>query len=124
MNRIALVAVALALSLSACAGRRYAQVSPGMTGAQVTQIMTEGPTKVVPYEDQYASWYYSEDYCFLLKDDKVVAKSESENRGSAYAAGVAVRAKELAQCLPPGVQAPTSTQVQVNTPVGTFTTQQ
>jgi hypothetical protein len=85
--------------------------------------MEDPPTRVAAFPDDYASWYYKEDYCLLVKDDKVVGKSESERRASSYVEGVAISSTELAQCLPPGLYARPTTLTQVSSPLGTFTTQ-
>ena len=96
------------LSLAACASKRFSQITPGMTGEQVTKIMKKGPTEVRAYKENYAGWYYSswgddKSFCLLMQNDKVVSKEKDSEGTSVSVPGLGTyRERTLAECLPPG----------------------
>ncbi len=78
-----------------------------MNGQEVAQAMGgRGPMEIRLYEQGYASWYYDEDRCVLMKDNLVMAKDVSREEVGANVVGVGgFSIRQRAQCLPPGVMA-------------------
>lgn len=122
-----MVVLLCVLSLAACAGKRFSQITPGMTGDQVVKAMKKGPTEVKAYKDNYAAWYYSSwgddrSFCLLMQNDKVVSKQKDEDGTSVSVPGLGTyHERTLANCVPPGELAEDKTERSINlenTPFG------
>lgn len=114
-------------SLMACAGKRFQQVTPGMSGAEVNKVMKKGPTEVRAYKENYAAWYYSswgddKSFCLLMQNDKVVSKEKDQDGTSVSVPGLGTyHERTLANCVPPGELAEDKTERNIeleNTPFG------
>jgi hypothetical protein len=98
---------------------KFESIYPGMTSQQVVQVMEAGPSQAKEFPDGSSAWYYGEDRCVLLRDDKVVTKDRTqENETTAIPGLASVRETKKAFCAPAGVAAPT-TQKEIDTPFGT-----
>ncbi|MCC6337474.1 MAG: hypothetical protein IT380_26185 [Myxococcales bacterium] len=105
--RVALFAVAL---LAAGCSHVFTKIQPGMTSAEV-RALTEpegvGPSEVVTYPPNAQAWYYGEDRCILLVDDRVVQKNVTREQTVASVPGLAhVKQTSKALCAPPGAEQP------------------
>ncbi|MBJ6765799.1 hypothetical protein JGU66_34020 [Myxococcaceae bacterium JPH2] len=110
-----------ALALTGCASTGgFDKLYPGMTAAQVAETMGRGPTQAEPYADGWAAWYYGEDRCVLMRDDKLVGKSVSEERAALNTPVLSVRDTARAQCSPPGVAGKPARRQEIDTPFGTI----
>lgn len=99
----------LAVITTGCA-HVFERIQPGMTSADV-RALTEpegvGPSEVVTYPPNAQAWYYGEDRCILLVDDRVVQKNLTKTQAVAVVPGVAaVSQTSKALCAPPGAEAP------------------
>lgn len=110
----------VSLPLMAGCASRFRQIYPGMSGAQVASVMESGPTRTEQFEGGYSAWYYGEDQCVLLQEDKVVSKQETQQGSSVQAPLISVNETLRAQCLPPGVQRPARRDVDIYLPGGTL----
>ncbi len=109
--------------LSACAtsGSRFGKIYPGMTSDQVVQTMGKGPDKTDAFPDNYASWYFGQDACILVQNDKVVGKSVSEEKGVLETFGYGgMSEKKKAECIPPGYKPTNKVERSIETPFGTI----
>lgn len=116
-----LLAASVAAVTGCASGPRpnFNAIYPGMTSQQVVQSMQSGPSKTQEYADGSHAWYYGEDQCVLMREDKVVSKQRTEEKETMSVVGVAsVRETQKAFCAPAGVQAPKSAQ-ELDTPFGT-----
>lgn len=116
-----LLAATVAAVTGCASGPRpnFNAIYPGMTSQQVVQSMQGGPSKTQEYADGSNAWYYGEDQCVLMREDKVVAKKRTEERETMSVVGVAaMRETQKAFCAPPGVAAPKTAQ-ELDTPFGT-----
>lgn len=107
MRLIALAA--LSLVASGCA-HVFEKIQPGMSSGEV-RALTEpegvGPSEVVTYPPNAQAWYYGEDRCILLVDDRVVQKNVTKTQNVAVVPGLAhVSQTSKALCAPPGAEAP------------------
>ncbi len=118
VQRMMQVSAVLLLPLMVGCSSPFRHVYPGMTGAQVAEVMKAGPTRTEQFERGYTAWYYGEDRCVLLEDDKVVSKQQSQERDSVSTPFVTVNETVRAQCLPPGVERPQKREVEIQTPLG------
>ncbi len=98
-------AVALLVLGGACASP-FKHVYPGMTEAQVAEVMEEAPSRTDVFEEDYAAWYYGEDRCLLLHEGVVVAKQQTEETTAVSTPIGSLREEIRAQRLPPGVSRP------------------
>ncbi|XXF80802.1 hypothetical protein P2318_13895 [Myxococcaceae bacterium GXIMD 01537] len=95
-------------------------IYPGMTSQQVVQSMLGGPSHTQEYPDGSTAWYYGENRCVLVREDKVVSKDRTEEDTSLAIPGVGgLRTTNKAFCAPAGVAAPKSTK-DIDTPFGTI----
>lgn len=106
--RLVVLAV-LVLVASGCV-HVFERIQPGMTSADV-RALTEpegvGPSEVVSYPPNAQAWYYGEDRCILLVDDRVVQKNVTKTQRVAVVPGIAhVSQTSKAVCAPPGAEAP------------------
>lgn len=117
-----LLLAATVAAITGCAsGPRpnFNAIYPGMTSQQVVQSMQGGPSKTQEYADGSNAWYYGEDQCVLLREDKVVSKRRTEEKETLSVVGVAaMRETHKAFCAPAGVAAPKAAQ-ELDTPFGT-----
>lgn len=123
MNKTHQILIASGFLLMACAstGKNFSRVYPGMSQPEVNKVMGKAPSKVEPFSDNYAAWYYDENHCLLLKDEKVLSKAQSEEKGSLEIFGLGgAGLKRLAQCLPPGQTQKEKVQRKIETPFGNF----
>lgn len=105
-----LVSFAVVLLLASGCVHVFERIQPGMTSAEV-RALTEpegvGPSEVVTYPPNAQAWYYGEDRCILLVDDRVVQKNVTKTQSVAVVPGIAhVSQTSKALCAPPGVEAP------------------
>jgi len=108
--------------LAACAtsGGKFGKIYPGMTSDQVAQTMNKGPTKVNQFSEGYAAWYFGEDQCLLMQQDKVVAKNVTEEKAEIEAWGLGgVTRSQKAECIPPGYKSTAKVERTIETPFGT-----
>ena len=121
------IAIALIAGFSAtwlsCSStqKKFDRITPGMSPAEVSEAMDEGPSKFEKIANtEYTSWYWGEDYCVLFQGDKVVTKVSALEGNTASAGPVSYEEKVRAQCLAPGQTAKSSTERSVNIPgIGT-----
>jgi hypothetical protein len=116
--RMTQVAAVLVLPLTAGCSNAFRQIYPGMSGAQVAEVMKSGPTRTEQFDGGYSAWYYGEDRCVLLEGDRVVSKQQSQKGDSVNTPFVTVNEKIRAQCLPPGVERVPEREVRIDTPLG------
>ncbi|ATB32985.1 hypothetical protein [Melittangium boletus] len=98
---------------------RFNSVYPGMPSRGVVETMEGGPSRAQEFGDGSTAWYYGDDFCLLLRDDKVVAKDSTQEKVSVNAGVVALKEVQKAQCAPPGT-AEVQTEQMIRTPVGSF----
>lgn len=122
MKTLLRLAVALSfVALSGCATTksRFNQVYPGMSSQEVAQTMEKGPSRAQEFKDGSTAWYYGEDLCVLIRQDKVVAKEQTQARTRVDAVVVSLEDSRKALCAPEG-QGEARTEQTIVTPVGTF----
>lgn len=114
----------LAASVAAATGcassphAKFESIYPGMTSEQVVESMRSGPTRTREYADGSNAWYYGEDLCVLLREDRVVSKQHSEKTETLSVMGVASLSEtRQAFCAPPSEQTPQAVQ-KLETPFG------
>ena len=109
------------MALSGCASMqsRFNTLYPGMSSHEVVQTMESGPSRAQEFSDGSTAWYYGEDHCVLIRQDKVVAKERTRDRTTVDALVVALKDSQKALCAPEGMGA-ARTEQQIVTPVGTF----
>mgnify|MGYP001606823770 CR=1 FL=1 len=118
--RILFIGIVL-IAASSCASmnKKFAKLYPGMTVGQINETLGRGPDLVEPYSDGYASWYYGEDRCILVKDEQLVTKDVSKETGGISVMGMGgASEKRLAECVPPGQQRTKKVVRSVETPWG------
>jgi outer membrane protein assembly factor BamE (lipoprotein component of BamABCDE complex) len=116
-----LLAASVAAVTACASGPRpnFNAIYPGMSSQQVVQSMQGGPSKTQEFADGSNAWYYGEDHCVLMREDKVVSKQRTEERETMSVAGLGgLRETNKAFCAPAGVAAPKSAQ-ELDTPFGT-----
>lgn len=121
LRRLFVSASVLATAAGCASGPRpnFNAIYPGMPSQQVVQAMQGGPSRSQPFPDGSSAWYYGEDQCVLVRDDKVVTKDVTREGESASIAGVAaLHETQKAFCAPEGVARPTSRK-DIATPFGT-----
>lgn len=119
--RSLLLAAAVATVTGCASGPRpnFNAIYPGMTSQQVAQAMQGGPSRAQEFPDGSSAWYYGEDQCVLLREDKVVTKDRTQEKETLAVAGVgAMRETQKAFCAPAGVARPEKDQ-ELDTPFGT-----
>jgi hypothetical protein len=116
-----IAAVMLVVS-SGCATTesRFKKVYPGMSSASVAETMKGGPTRAQEFGEGSTAWYYGDDFCMLLRDDRVVAKESTRENISMNAGVVALKDVEKAQCAPPGMEGEVRKEQMIRTPMGSF----
>jgi hypothetical protein len=116
MTRTILAALVGLATLAGCAGG-FSQIAPGMTSTQVNEVMGRGPSNAREFNDGSVAWFYGQDACIRLREDKVVAKEVSEHRGGINTPWVSFEDVRRAQCAPKAEEVD-SGQLNVYTPVG------
>ena len=117
-----LLLAAAAAAITGCASSpkpNFAAIYPGMHSQQVVQAMQGGPTRSQEFSDGSAAWYYGEDQCVLIRDEKVVSKQETQENTSVDAVVVSLKNSTKATCAPAGMAEAKSEQ-EIDTPIGTF----
>lgn len=107
------------LLVSGCssAEKRFERITPGMSSNEVKEAMDAGPSRFEHVADtNYMTWYWGDDYCVLMKDDKVVAKDSTHQGSTASVAGAGYEETSRAQCLAPGQTAKSGTDRTINIP--------
>ena len=117
-----LLAAAAVASITGCASSpkpNFASIYPGMHSQQVVQAMQGGPSRSQEFPDGSAAWYYGEDQCVLIREEKVVSKQQTQENTAVDAFVVSVKNSTKATCAPEGMAKARSEQ-EIDTPVGTF----
>ncbi|NMO14053.1 hypothetical protein HPC49_29005 [Pyxidicoccus fallax] len=115
-----LTAAALAFAAAGCATSGFDKLYPGMSSHQVVEAMGSGPSRAQEFPDQSTAWYYGEDRCVLMREDKLVSKATSEDTTSIDVGVVAVRDTTKALCAPEGYAAKEKREQEIDTPFGTY----
>lgn len=116
-----LTAAALAFAAAGCAtSGGFDKLYPGMSSQQVVEAMGGGPSRAQEFPDQSSAWYYGEDRCVLMRDDKLVSKATSEDKTSIDVGLVSVRDTTKALCAPEGYASQEKREQEIDTPFGTF----
>jgi hypothetical protein len=97
----------------------FRSIYPGMHSRQVVEAMRGGPSRAQEFGDGSSAWYYGEDQCVLIRDEKVVSKQETQESTAVDAVVVSVKSSTKATCAPVGMAEARSEQ-EISTPVGTF----
>jgi hypothetical protein len=79
----------------------FARVGPGMTVGEVTEVMHRQPSRIEQHAEGYSAWYYDQDRCILLKDDRVVGKAEEVDQASVGTPFGGLVVTRPAVCAPP-----------------------
>ncbi|HLL04472.1 MAG TPA: hypothetical protein VK539_28065 [Myxococcaceae bacterium] len=117
-----LLLAAAAAAITGCASSpkpNFAAVYPGMPSQQVVEAMLGGPSRSQEFSDGSAAWYYGEDQCVLIREDKVISKQQTQENTSVDAVVVSLKNSTKAVCAPAGMAEAKSEQ-EIETPVGTF----
>lgn len=119
--RLSVLTAALAFAAAGCAtSGGFDKLYPGMSSREVVEAMGDGPTRAQEFPDQSTAWYYGEDRCVLMRDDKVVSKATSKDTTSVDTPIVTVRDTSLALCAPEGYASPEKREQAIDTPFGTY----
>lgn len=118
--RFSFLTAALALAATGCAtSGGFDKLYPGMSSQQVAETMGTGPSRAQEYPDTSTAWYFGEDRCVLMREDKLVSKATSEETSSLDTPLVSVRDTEKAFCAPEGY-AKAKREQEIETPFGTL----
>ncbi|MBZ4421739.1 outer membrane protein assembly factor BamE [Myxococcus sp. RHSTA-1-4] len=121
MRTSLLTAAALAFAAAGCAtSGGFDKLYPGMSSQQVVEAMGSGPSRAQEFPDKSTAWYYGEDRCVLMREDKLVAKATSEDNTSIDTPVVSVRDTSKALCAPEGYVSSEKRQQEIDTPFGTY----
>lgn len=116
-----LTAAALAFATTGCAtSGGFDKLYPGMSSQQVVEAMGSGPSRAQEFPDKSSAWYYGEDRCVLMREDKLVSKATSEDTTSIDVGVVAVRDTTKALCAPEGYASKEKREQEIDTPFGTY----
>lgn len=99
--------------------KRFDAVYPGMSSQGVVETMHGGPTRAQEFGDGSTAWYYGEDRCVLIREDKVVAKERTQDSTTVDAVVVSLKDSRKALCAPQG-SAEARHEQRIETPVGSF----
>ncbi|WP_426752840.1 hypothetical protein [Myxococcus sp. Y35] len=116
--RLPILSAALALVFTGCATSSFEKLYPGMSSHQVVEVMGSGPTRAQEFPDNSTAWYYGEDRCVLMRDDKLVAKATSEDTTTINTPVVSVRDTSKALCAPEGYATQEKREQTIETPFG------
>jgi hypothetical protein len=117
-----LLLAAAAAAVTGCASSpkpNFAAIYPGMHSQQVVESMQGGPTRSQEFPDGSSAWYYGEDQCVLIREDKVVSKQQTQENTAVDAVVVSLKNSTKATCAPAGMAEAKSEQ-EIDTPIGTF----
>jgi hypothetical protein len=117
-----LLLAAAAAAITGCASSpkpNFAAIYPGMHSQQVVEAMLSGPSRSQEFSDGSSAWYYGEDQCVLIRDEKVVSKQQTQENTSVDTVVVSLKSSTKATCAPPGM-AETKSEQEIDTPIGTF----
>ncbi|QSQ25250.1 hypothetical protein JY651_10100 [Pyxidicoccus parkwayensis] len=119
--RLLFLSAALAFATAGCAtSGGFDKLYPGMSSREVVDAMGHGPTRAQEFPDQSTAWYYGEDRCVLMREDKVVSKATSEDNTSVDTPIVSVRDTSRALCAPEGYAGKEKREQEIDTPFGTY----
>ncbi len=119
--RFSFLTAALALVATGCAtSGGFDKLYPGMSSKEVVEAMGTGPSRAQEYPDRSTAWYYGEDRCVLMREDKLVAKATSENTTTVDTPVVSVRDTRKAYCAPEGYAHEQKREQEIETPFGTI----
>ncbi|MFP2923808.1 hypothetical protein ACLESO_01070 [Pyxidicoccus sp. 3LG] len=119
--RLSFLAAALAFIAAGCAtSGGFDKLYPGMSSQAVVEAMGSGPSRAQEFPDTSTAWYYGEDRCVLMRDDKVVSKATSEDTTSVDTPIVSVRDTSKALCAPEGYASGEKREQAIDTPFGTI----
>ncbi|HYO54292.1 hypothetical protein [Archangium sp.] len=114
--------LAAAAAVTGCASipkPHFDAIYPGMPSREVVDAMRGGPNRAQEFSDGSTAWYYGEDQCVLIRDDKVVAKERTEVDTSVDTGVVSLKNSRKALCAPQGM-AEARNEQQIETPFGSF----
>jgi type IV pilus biogenesis protein CpaD/CtpE len=117
-----LLLAAAAAAVTGCASSpkpNFNAIYPGMHSQQVVEAMQGGPSRSQEFSDGSSAWYYGEDQCVLIRDQKVVSKQQTQENTSVDAVVVSLKNSTKATCAPPGM-AQAKNEQEIETPIGTF----
>lgn len=117
-----LLLAAAAAAVTGCASSpkpNFDAIYPGMHSQQVVEAMQGGPSRAREFGEGSTAWYYGEDQCVLMREDKVVSKERTQENTSVDAVVVSLKNSTKAMCAPPGMGEARSEQ-EIDTPIGTF----
>jgi hypothetical protein len=112
----------VAAAVTGCASSpkpNFNAIYPGMHSQQVVEAMLSGPSRSQEFSDGSAAWYYGEDQCVLIRDEKVISKQQTQENTSVDAFVVSLKNSTKATCAPEGM-AEAKHEQEIDTPVGTF----
>jgi hypothetical protein len=118
--RLSLVSAALVFVATGCATSGFDKLYPGMSSQQVVEAMGSGPSRAQEFPDSSTAWYYGDDRCVLMREDKLVSKATSEENAAINTPIVSVRDTTKALCAPEGYAAQEKREQEIDTPFGTF----
>lgn len=73
-----LAVAALATGCASSPKPNFQAIYPGMHTRQVVEAMRSGPSRAQEFGDGSSAWYYGEDQCVLIRDEKVVSKQQTQ----------------------------------------------
>lgn len=119
--RLPFLTAALAFAAAGCAtSGGFDKLYPGMSSQQVVEAMGNGPSRAQEFPDKSTAWYYGEDRCVLMREDKLVSKATSEDTASVDTPIVSVRDTSRALCAPEGYASQEKREQEIETPFGTY----
>ncbi len=117
-----LLCAAAVAAVAGCASSpkpNFDAIYPGMHSRQVVEAMQGGPSRAQEFGDGSSAWYYGEDQCVLIREDKVVSKERTQENTTVDAVVVSLKNSRKASCAPPGLAKERNEQ-EIDTPIGTF----
>ncbi|MFP2903657.1 hypothetical protein ACLESD_00995 [Pyxidicoccus sp. 3LFB2] len=119
--RFPLLTAALAFVATGCAtSGGFDKLYPGMSSSQVVEAMGTGPSRAEEFPDKSTAWYYGDDRCVLMREDKLVTKATSTDTTSVDTPFVSMRDTEKALCAPEGHASKAKREKEIETPFGTI----
>ena len=119
LHPLILAATVLATGCASSPKPNFQAIYPGMHTRQVVEAMHSGPSRAQEFGDGSSAWYYGEDRCLLIRDEKVVSKQQTQESTSVEAVVVSIKNSTKALCAPAGTAEATSEQ-EISTPLGNF----
>ncbi|MCP3137503.1 outer membrane protein assembly factor BamE [Pyxidicoccus xibeiensis] len=119
--RLSILTAALAFAAAGCAtSGGFDKLYPGMSSQQVVEAMGSGPSRAQEFPDKSTAWYYGEDRCVLMREDKVVTKATTEENTTVDAKVITLRDTTKAMCAPAEYATTPKREQQLDTPFGTI----